>query len=141
MGDSVFYKRDGCNEWRDPGKIIGQDGKIVVIRHGNNCVKVHISRVLGTTYEIGSINTTVEKNDTTSGNNVGCSSRSHHVEDSESEDEQNDVRDIGHQNTAVSVTQLPKTGQKVKYLPVDESHWRVTTVLGRAEKATGRYRY
>ncbi|PIK34739.1 hypothetical protein BSL78_28435 [Apostichopus japonicus] len=30
-GDRVFYKRDESNRWRGPGKVIGQDGKVVFV--------------------------------------------------------------------------------------------------------------
>ena len=33
-GDKVFFKRDDCNRWRGPGRVTGQDGKIVFIRYG-----------------------------------------------------------------------------------------------------------
>ena len=34
-GDTVYYKKDDCHRWRGPGKIIGQDGTVVFVRHGN----------------------------------------------------------------------------------------------------------
>ena len=33
--DKVFYKRDDSNRRRAPGVVIGQDGKIALIRHGS----------------------------------------------------------------------------------------------------------
>ena len=39
-GDTVYYKRDDCHRWRGPGKIIGQDQKVVFVRHGNIYVRV-----------------------------------------------------------------------------------------------------
>ena len=44
-GVLVYYKRDD-KEWKGPGTVIGQDGKVVVIRHGGSTVKVHSSRVV-----------------------------------------------------------------------------------------------
>ena len=45
-GDRVFYKRDDSNKWRGPGKVIGQDGKIVFIRHGGQLVRVATCRII-----------------------------------------------------------------------------------------------
>ena len=40
MGDKVYYKRPDNEEWKGPGRIIGQDGKIVFVRHGGVVVRV-----------------------------------------------------------------------------------------------------
>ena len=34
-GDKVYYKREVSNKWKGPGIVIGQDGKVVFIRHGS----------------------------------------------------------------------------------------------------------
>ena len=45
-GEKVFYKRDDSNRWRGPGKVIGQDGKIVFIRHGSQLERVATCRAI-----------------------------------------------------------------------------------------------
>ena len=55
-GDDVYYKRENCNEWKGPGKVIGQDGKVVIIKHGIYTIRAHSSRVIKTTYEFVSKN-------------------------------------------------------------------------------------
>lgn len=45
-GVLVYYKRDDSKEWKGPGSVIGQDGKVVIIRHGSYIVRVHSSRVV-----------------------------------------------------------------------------------------------
>ena len=45
-GDKVFFKRDDCNQWRGPGSVIGQDGKIVFIRYGEQLVRVASCRLV-----------------------------------------------------------------------------------------------
>ena len=45
-GELVYYKRDNCKEWKGPGSVIGQDGKIIIIEHGCSIVRVHSSRVI-----------------------------------------------------------------------------------------------
>ena len=44
--DSVYYKRNGCEKWKGPGKVLGGDKNVVFIRHGSNYVKVHPCRVI-----------------------------------------------------------------------------------------------
>ena len=45
IGDKVYYKRPGNKEWKGPGRVIGQDGKIVFVRHGV-VVRVHVCRIV-----------------------------------------------------------------------------------------------
>ena len=44
-GDSVFYKRNKCDRWKGPGKVIGQDGQQVLVKHGSVYVRVHPCRL------------------------------------------------------------------------------------------------
>ena len=39
-GCRVYYKRDNSNKWKGPRIVIGQDGKIILIRHGSVYVRV-----------------------------------------------------------------------------------------------------
>ena len=48
LGDSFFYKREKEDKWRGPGKVIGIDGKTMVIKHGSllrNVNRIHITRI------------------------------------------------------------------------------------------------
>jgi hypothetical protein len=42
--DKIFYKRDDSNRWRGPATVIGQDGKIVFVRHGSRLLRVAVCR-------------------------------------------------------------------------------------------------
>ena len=44
-GQEMYYKRKDQPRWREPGKVIGQDGPAVFIRHGGKYVKAHSCRV------------------------------------------------------------------------------------------------
>ena len=46
QGDIVYYKRNDSKKWRGPGRVIGMESSIVLIKHGNQYVKVHVCRVL-----------------------------------------------------------------------------------------------
>ena len=41
----MYYKRDDNNKWRGPGRVLGQDGPVVYVRHGSCYVKAHICHV------------------------------------------------------------------------------------------------
>lgn len=45
LGDRVYYKRPDNKEWKGPGKVIGQDGVVVFVRHGGQIVRVHVCRL------------------------------------------------------------------------------------------------
>ena len=45
-GDKVYYKRDDDNRWKGPRKVIGQDGKVVFVRHSSVYVRVHPCRLI-----------------------------------------------------------------------------------------------
>ena len=41
----MYYKRPDNREWKGPGRVIGQDGKMVFVRHGGVLVRVHVCRL------------------------------------------------------------------------------------------------
>lgn len=43
-GDSVYFKRNGNDQWRGPARVIGRDGKQILVRHGGIVVRVHSCR-------------------------------------------------------------------------------------------------
>ena len=45
-GDKVFYKRKDSRRWKGPGKVIGYESSNILIKHGSQYVRVHISRVM-----------------------------------------------------------------------------------------------
>ena len=45
VGDSVFYKRNISDKWRGPARVIGRDGKQVIVRHGGMVIRVHACRM------------------------------------------------------------------------------------------------
>ena len=45
-GDQVYFKRDGKKRWQGPGRVIGQDGKVVFVRHGNVYIRVPSYRLV-----------------------------------------------------------------------------------------------
>ena len=41
----MFYKRENTEQWHDPGTVIGQDGKQILVKHGSTYVRVHTCRI------------------------------------------------------------------------------------------------
>ena len=46
QGDEVYFKRDGKEEWRGPGTIVGMKNKILSVQHGNWTCRVHVNRCI-----------------------------------------------------------------------------------------------
>ena len=46
VGDSVYFKRKDSDRWRGPAKVIGSDGKNLILKHGGLVVTVHLCRVV-----------------------------------------------------------------------------------------------
>src|ERR1044072_409318 len=49
-GEEVYYKREIDKNWRGPAKVIGRDGKVVIVKHGGTLreiARVHITRLAG----------------------------------------------------------------------------------------------
>ena len=40
-GDWVYFRRQNMPNWRGPGRVIGVDGKVIFVRHGSLCYRVH----------------------------------------------------------------------------------------------------
>ena len=36
VGEKVYYKKDKEDKWRGPAKVIGKDGKTVVVKQGSD---------------------------------------------------------------------------------------------------------
>ena len=165
-GELVYFKRDNQAEWKGPGTVIGQDGKTVMINYSGYVVRVHVSRVIEINHE-NDINVDIEngkKNVLKEVKNISSSlaksvdddcrnalSDTMHSFESDFDDEVshsmgNETKTVSSESNAqnaLPVTgagNIPKVGQKVKYLAADSDDWKTTTVLSRAGKATGKYK-
>ena len=46
QGNMVYYKIENVKEWKGPGKIVGIDGKTLIIKHGSGTYRVHASKAM-----------------------------------------------------------------------------------------------
>ena len=46
QGDQVSFKEEGSHKWSGPAKVLGTDGKVILIKYGNMLRRVHSSRVV-----------------------------------------------------------------------------------------------
>ena len=154
MGDKVFYKRDGNNKWKGPGKVIGQDGKIVFVRQGNVYVRVSTNRLVKAGKEFEQRESIPIQPQTTKMPLIADN------DDDENETETNvtqeqqllQVPDEGFDAPEEVPEEVPdqfpgNRDQEIKVPKKDEtirykqpgSQWKEATVLGRAGKSTGKY--
>ena len=41
IGEKVFYKRKDSEKWHGPGVVLGRESQSIVVKHGNQYIKVH----------------------------------------------------------------------------------------------------
>lgn len=134
-GDSVYYKREASNEWKGPGKVVGRDGKVVFVKHGNSIVRVHELRLTRTNYKLDDVNNeTVSSHITPPLNKCDVMTPTYDTEDSDDESTNQQA------NMTLATLTLPRVGMKVNYLPAGDKIWREATVISRAGKSTGKYK-
>ena len=160
IGDSVFYKTNNSKRWKGPGKVLGQDGQQLLIKHGSTYVRCHPCHVTLTrekhfdsskdSNESLDIQQTVESKIQQTDNNID------HFESSD-EDDSNDQEMINNNeqhldlvndnqqnleidsNKKATINDLKKH-QTVKYLPKDSAEWKHTQIISRGGKTSGKYR-
>lgn len=140
LGDKVFYKRVDCPEWKGPGVVIGQDGAVVFVRHGGTCVRVHQLRLRKVTQEHEEPHISCEKED---GEEQRSSDTYEDIEETNVESADNDPLSAS-ENAATErqddVNTNVKTGQIVTFRHAPNGGSQTAKVLGRAGKATGKYK-
>lgn len=87
IGDKVYYKRENEKRWRGPAKVIGIDGKTVIVKHGGTLReinRVHITRI----EQVGEEKFNVESSKENSDSEEMIVRRLCHSKDEEEEEEQ-----------------------------------------------------
>ena len=147
-GDLVFYKREGRDKWLGLGKIVFQDGKVVFVRHGSVFVRVSPNRLC----KINPVGN--DKDDT-----------AHEIVGKENDNSQTLHKDSGEQHKSLTKTDsqiisedVPaeetrqavelqrtersklKVNDQIQYRMGNSDKWITAKVIGRAGKATGKYK-
>ena len=147
-GENVLYKRNNPDKWHGPGKVIGQEGQCVTIKHGFQIVRVHPCHIQKchqkvTNQEALSPTTLapVRKQDNylevrDENENTAVDVPTESTENVEAEDV-SPISDIESKG-------IPKPRTYVKYVPREEesaenSTWRRAYILSRGGKAHGKY--
>ena len=148
-GDKVYYKRDGQQKWRGPGTVIGQDGKVILVHHGNVYVRVapcrliKTAKVFRTDEEHNQQHHPIQKNE----------NQESPMEESEDEDEKvieklyipeievnNEIQVPFQTNSIRNVNEIPKIGNVIQYKLFNNiEHWNTAKVISRGGKSSGKY--
>ena len=170
-GDKVFYKRDDSNRWRGPGKIVGQDGKVLFIRHGSQLVRVATCRAVKLDYsrqkEENDIETNipseqqVRKEDNIQNEADQENDQENTDDDRRHAEENNDIAN-GDQNLDIETQRIeansendtnyhniqqnekpriPKAQENIRYREKQDENWIYAKVISRGGKSTGRNKY
>ncbi len=144
-GDAVYYRRD--NKWKGPGKVLGQDGKVVFVRHGSIYVRVHPCRLIKAGEEFQSIqeNISAEKTQIPEPERIDedAQSDNENLEASGSTQEIKPRENSVNQKTSTTIRNinvLPKVKDRVKYKLDGSEEWTTATVQSRGGKATGKHK-
>ena len=162
QGDHVYYKRNDENKWKGPGTVIGQDGKIVFVRHGSIYVRVPPCRLIrcGTEFSVEGNKGTSNKEQNES-DRLSKTSLVANESDSESENETEKeheplnleeepeidpvpiLPEVQIQQNAEIVRpkekqNIPSIGENIKYRAKDSDTWVKAKVISKGGKASGK---
>ena len=144
-GDLVYYKKD--DKWNGPGKVLDQDGKIVLVRYGNVYVRVHSCGLIQANPTLQSNNSCNDSKysapqsipiDSDTSSTPVFDFRFDIAEDSmppekcrngmphtntEKESDHNELGDNGNDANIQATKELPKVKDVVDYIPAGENEW------------------
>ena len=152
-GQKVYYKRKDTR-WSGPANVIGQDGKTVMIKHGGEMIRVHISRLIhidkANDYQKsvisegklnsfkGDITKTIDLDSDSDDCENEEKSKIETVEPVIEENNQTVINDTETDNEANkndAVKQLyPEVKSKIMYKTDDDGDWKTGNVISRAGK-------
>ena len=153
-GDRVYYKRDDDHRWKGPGIVIGQDGKVVFVRHGSIYVRVPPCRLIRCGSEFSTER--VDNNQKTATSNYNNERDFDSSDDNETENETNagnaeveihvdEVHpELDQRPAAPAVVrpkvkpEIPSVGDQIMYRDKGSASWVKAKVMSRGGKATGK---
>ena len=133
MGDTVYYKRNNSDKWRGPGKVIGRDGKQVLVKHGGVYVRVHICRLQYSGNVASEVSDILPIQDQLYPEGINGNSVETDPIDNSSTCDDDDVI------VAKPNVSNPKIGDRIEFFIKDDNLPKYGTVLSRAGKVGGLY--
>ncbi len=79
-GQEVYYKRDRDDVWSGPAKVVAQDNKIILIKHGGSWKKISANRLVPKGLDLAKTNELIETNEPEALANINDSQDTNHVE-------------------------------------------------------------
>lgn len=145
IGDYVYYKREKEKQWKGPGKIIGVDGKTVLVKHGGllrNVHRIHITRI-GENYDKKTIEETEDEDieeESGSGEDANEESDSESSEDLEEREEMEDEEDgsSGEEEVKINYREV-KIGHEYLIRKEEDDWWRRVKIKSLGGKRGGKY--
>ena len=162
IGEEVYYKRNNTDRWIGPARIIGIDGKNILIKHQSNVVSVSQCRVTHRAVNEPIANKReweVEQRR----EEVQTKKKEESDEDLIEEEEQGrnngeetddelpsqevvneiveEIRQKPTKEKKVMKIKLPSIGSEIKYKLIEENIWRTGKVKSKAGKSTGKNKY
>ena len=130
LHDKVYFKKDKQIEWSGPASVIGQEGKVVFLRYGNNLRRVHKSKVIRIGEEYKSDNGKKDSQEQQIVQNK--ESESNKIIESEEKDEEPAVS----QPKRKSILRCPKKSRRILFKLSEDEDWRKALVKDVAHKAS-----
>ncbi|VDI54554.1 Hypothetical predicted protein [Mytilus galloprovincialis] len=149
-GDKVYYKRDDDNKWKGPGTVLGQDGKVVFVRHGIR-EKIHQTAIYDSDDEEENNNRNVEQNIE---EQEPVQNENDHQQNIQLPQMQNDDNEQVDQNIAPGAAfdnleqpvrpkdnktkDIPHVGENIVYKMKENDTWVKAKVVSKGGKSTGK---
>ncbi len=163
QGECVYYKRNNNERWHGPGTVIGQDHKQNLVKHGNDLVRVHSSRLVHVDtqdkeHQDDEIDLTPQDKHSESQEITVLNqepSGSHMPEVTERAQESDAALETEHAvRTTIDsglvkansnlnekkICMLPRIKSTITFRARDDIEWRKGVIHSKAGKATGKYR-
>ena len=135
--DQVYFKKDQNIEWSGPASVVGQQGKVVFLRYGNNLRRVHKSKVIkvGKEYSKGTDNEeTEDENETKENVNQKETSVSNEGPEETSEHDLNLELETKLVPKRKSILRCPKKSRRIIFKIKEEDDWTKALVKDVANK-------
>ena len=149
-GDKVYYKRELCDRWLGPAKVVFQDDKVIFVRHGGVFVRVSPNRLMKANNVFCKTDEkpaakTIRGEQFESSTDDGCDKNDLMLNDGDKQNNENEIREeplhFVHDRQDTNNTKVDmKKDERIRYKIEEFNEWTDAKILNRAGKATGIHR-